>query len=68
MKFSPTHKIAEKLAGEGVLMSSVVGMVDDLRKIRNEASHSKEVSVTDALRFNQLALQVMSLLSSDSFA
>ena len=68
MKYSPTHKIAEKLAGEGVLMSSVVGMVDDLRKIRNEASHSKEVSVTDALRFNQLALQVMSLLSSDGSA
>lgn len=65
IKYTPPHKIAEKLAGNGVLMSSVVGMVEDLRMIRNEASHSKEVSVTDALRFNQLALQVMSLLSPD---
>ena len=61
-KYTPTHKIAERLSAMGVLMSSVVGMVDDLRNIRNEASHSREVSVTDAIRFQQLASQVMSLL------
>lgn len=62
-KYSPANKIAEKLSANGVLMSSVVGMVDDLRKIRNDASHSKEVNTTDAIRFQHLALQVMSLLS-----
>lgn len=65
-KYTPSNKIAEKLAAQGVLMSSIVGMVDDLRKIRNDASHSKEVSVTDALRFQELASQVMSLLSRSS--
>ena len=62
-KYHPSQKIAENLSARGVLMSSVVGMMDDLRRIRNEASHSKEVSVTDAVRFKQLASQVMSLLS-----
>ena len=34
-----------------------------MRKIRNEASHTKEINVTVALRFQELAAQVMSLLS-----
>lgn len=63
-KYSPPHMVAQKLAHTGVMVSSVVAMVNDLRKIRNDAAHSKEVSVTDALRFNQLALQVMSALSN----
>lgn len=62
-KYTLPHLVAEKLAANGHLMSSVVAMVNDLRKIRNDAAHSKEVSVTDAIRFNQLASQVMSALS-----
>ncbi|WP_157089062.1 hypothetical protein [Novosphingobium capsulatum] len=63
LKYSVSHKVAERLAADGHLMSSVVSMVGDMRKIRNEAAHIKEVSVTDALRFQELATQVMSLLS-----
>jgi hypothetical protein len=37
-------------------------MVEDLRRIRSEASYSMEVSVTYAVRFNQIASQVISLL------
>ena len=61
-KYSLPDKIAERLASDGHLKSSVVAMVADLRKIRNEAAHAREVNVTDALRFNQLALQTMHLL------
>ena len=56
-KYTPPHLVAEKLAANGYLMSRVVAMVSDLRKIRNDAAHSKDVSITDAIRFNQLALQ-----------
>lgn len=64
LKYTPPHMVAQKLATNGHMMSSVVAMVSDLRRIKNDAAHSKEVSVTDALRFNQLALQVMSALSN----
>lgn len=63
-RYLQPQMIAQKLAHNGHMMSSVVAMVDDLRRIRNDAAHAREVSVTDALRFQQLALQVMSALSN----
>ena len=61
-KYLLPRRAAEKLAADGAITPLVVQMVQDLQQIRNEAAHSTEVSASDALRFNQLAMQVTSFL------
>lgn len=46
----------------GHLPMSVVTLVNELRKTRNVAAHSDEVSVSDAIRFRELAERALAVL------
>jgi uncharacterized protein YutE (UPF0331/DUF86 family) len=53
------------LTKHGVIDSSTATMFSELRSLRNLAAHSnKEISVTDALRFQELASKVLRRLRS----
>jgi hypothetical protein len=53
----------KEMSKKGELSPKVVTLVNELRMIRNVAAHSEEVSVSDAIRFRDLAFQVGFALS-----
>lgn len=58
---NPTAWIRELQKG-GHLPASVVTLINELRKTRNVAAHSDEVSVSDAIRFRELAERALAVL------
>lgn len=54
------RSIARTLADEGVISPSTMGLLDELRTLRNEAVHAEDVdlSPTDALEYSDLAERV----------
>lgn len=53
----------KELNKAGFLPMSVVTLVNELRKVRNVAAHSDEVTVSDALRFRELSGRVKGVLA-----
>jgi len=47
------------LQKRGVLPARTVGMIEDMRALRNAAAHDQAISVSDALRFRNLAKGVL---------
>lgn len=47
------------LEKRGVLPARTVGMISDMRALRNAAAHNQDISVSDALRFRNLAKGVL---------
>lgn len=62
-----THALANNDAAQagcalqrcGVLPARTVGMIGEMRRLRNAAAHNQDISVSDALRFRNLAKGVL---------
>jgi hypothetical protein len=62
-----THAVARPDASDagralqkrGVLPARTVGMIGEMRRLRNAAAHDQDISVADALRFRNLAKGVL---------
>lgn len=50
---------AHMLEQRGVLPARTVGMIGEMRALRNAAAHNQDISVSDALRFRNLAKGVL---------
>jgi hypothetical protein len=61
--FRSPSRIASGLCKDGDISGSVYEMIRDLQGIRNVAAHQREVSRTDAYRFNELAGKVTKALN-----
>lgn len=55
-------EVAHRLQKENLISDSVYEMVRDLRGIRNEAAHKRDVTPTDAYRFYELVERVTKAL------
>lgn len=64
-KFRSPAQIAKTLRDSESISSSIYEMIRDLQGIRNVAAHQREVSPTDAYRFNELAEKVTKALESN---
>lgn len=49
----------QALEQRGVLPARTVGMIGEMRALRNAAAHNQDISVSDALRFRNLAKGVL---------
>ena len=47
------------LQKRGILPARTVGMIEEMRRLRNAAAHDQAISVSDALRFRNLAKGVL---------
>ncbi|MFY8194572.1 hypothetical protein [Novosphingobium sp. B1] len=56
---SDVAEAGDALQRRGVLPSRTVGMIAEMRALRNAAAHDRAISVTDALRFRNLAKGVL---------
>jgi len=52
-------KASRALQQRGVLPARTVGMIGEMRALRNAAAHNQDISVSDALRFRNLAKGVL---------
>ena len=52
-------KASHALQQRGVLPARTVGMIWEMRALRNAAAHNQDISVSDALRFRNLAKGVL---------
>ncbi|OYX89762.1 MAG: hypothetical protein B7X90_06530 [Novosphingobium sp. 17-62-19] len=52
-------KASRALQQRGVLPARTVGMIGEMRSLRNAAAHNQDISVSDALRFRNLAKGVL---------
>ncbi|MFY7836680.1 MAG: hypothetical protein ACOVQ0_10405 [Novosphingobium sp.] len=52
-------RASRALEQRGVLPSHTVGMISEMRALRNGAAHNQDISVSDALRFRNLAKGVL---------
>lgn len=55
-----TWRIAQELTDQGVLSPSTMGLLDDMKTLRNEAVHAQELDLSpaDALEYADLAQRV----------
>jgi hypothetical protein len=61
-------EVASQLHRAGIVPSSVIPLLLELRQIRNEAAHGKLVTTADAWRFYSLARRVLNVLEPISDA
>ena len=54
--------LAAKLHRLGLIPNDIVPLIDQLREMRNRAAHGAEISVTDAVRFREVATRVAAVL------
>ncbi|MDP3548755.1 MAG: hypothetical protein Q8R81_00005 [Novosphingobium sp.] len=47
------------LQQRGILPARTIGMIGEMRRLRNAAAHNQDISVSDALRFRNLAKGVL---------
>ena len=47
------------LQKRGILPARTIGMIGEMRRLRNAAAHNQDISVSDALRFRNLAKGVL---------
>ena len=60
-RLTPTL-LANRLRRENVIPNDIVHLMNQLREMRNRAAHGADISITDAVRFREIATKVTAAL------